>query len=29
MDKKADVIADCTEQKRLNEAREAGTPWKK
>ena len=22
-------IADCTEQKRLNEAREAGTPWKK
>src|SRR3954447_23728014 len=22
-------IADCTEQKRLNEAREAGVPWKK
>ena len=22
-------IVDCTEQKRLNEAREAGTPWKK
>ena len=22
-------IVDCTEQKRLNEAREAGIPWKK